>query len=238
MEEVTYIISIGGHLLQRGAKSLENLDLKWYERYAKIIMSIRKMYKVVVVCGGGDLARIEIAEARKAGASKLEQDMIGIKWTHKNADILAKSLGDVASVRYKPEIEIEDILKDLNNNKIPVCGGDKPGHSTDYDAVFITKEIKERTGKDAIFIDVRKHAVYDKDPAIYPDAKKYDELSSGELLELANNLKQEPGTYQIDRDAVEIIHKHKVKTIIIDGYHDPEEIIRAVEGKHNGTVIS
>lgn len=237
MKEIVYVISIGGHLLQRGAKSLEDLELNWYERYAEVIKSIHKNYKVVVVCGGGDLARREIKEAREAGASKVEQDMIGIKWTHKNVDILAESLGDIASLRYRPETEIEDILRDLDKNKIPVCGGDKPGHSTDYDAVFIAKEIKEKKGKKAIFIDVRKSAIHNKDPDRYPDAKKYDKLSFEGLLKLANELKQEPGTYQIDKDAVELMQKHKIKTIIIDG-RDPEEIIRAVEGRHKGTIVS
>jgi len=236
-EEAVFVISIGGHLLQRGAKSLEDLDLKWYEEYARIIKEARKIYKVVVVCGGGDLARVEIKKARDAGANKLEQDMIGIRWTHKNADLLAEKLGDVASIRYRPETEIEGILKDLDEDKIPVCGGDKPGHSTDYDAAFIAKEIKERKGKKAVFIDVRKHPIYDKDPALYPDANKYDRLSSEDLLELAIELEQEPGKYQIDREAVELIQKYKIPTIFINGCDDPEEILHAVEGNHGGTEI-
>jgi uridylate kinase len=36
--------------------------------------------------------------------------------------------------------------------------------------------------------------------------------------------------------ATKLVKKRKIKVIFIDGT-DPEEIIRAVEGKHKGTVI-
>jgi len=36
--------------------------------------------------------------------------------------------------------------------------------------------------------------------------------------------------------ATKLIRKNRIKTVFIDGT-DSEEIIRAVEGKHNGTII-
>jgi len=39
-----------------------------------------------------------------------------------------------------------------------------------------------------------------------------------------------------DLKATRLIKKNKIKTIFIDG-SNPEEILRAVEGKHHGTVV-
>jgi len=48
---------------------------------------------------------------------------------------------------------------------------------------------------------------------------------------------QTPGEYRLfDLPAAKLIKKMKLKTIFIDG-NDPEEIIRAVERDHNGTII-
>ena len=48
---------------------------------------------------------------------------------------------------------------------------------------------------------------------------------------------QIPGEYRLfDLPAAKLIKKIKLKTIFIDG-KDPMEMIRAVTGEHNGTVI-
>jgi len=237
-KEPWYVISIGGHLLHRGAKSVEDLDFTWYKEYARIIKSLHdKGYKFAVVCGGGDICREEIKKAREKGVTdKIKLDMIGVEWTHYNAKKLAEQLKSLSTFYGAPETDIEKIIEDVKKDKIPICGGEKPGHSTDYDTAFIAKSIKER-GIETVFIDARRYPMYDKDPAIYKDAKKLDKVLSSKLLEMAKELKQDPGTYQIDLHAVEVVHKYKIKGILIDGYTNPEEIIRAVEGKHNGTVI-
>ncbi|MEM7821485.1 MAG: hypothetical protein QXX38_01585 [Candidatus Aenigmatarchaeota archaeon] len=239
MSEKNYVISIGGHLLHRGAKSKEELNIKNYEMYAEVIKKIKKRINagIVVVCGGGDICREEMKRAKEMGIKdNVELDMIGIKWTHINAEMLGNAIGEEATIHKKTESEMKEILKNLENGKIPVCGGEKPGHSTDFDAALIAKSIKE-TGKDVVFIDARKYPLYDKDPALFKDAKKLDKISSEKLFELARGSKQDPGTYQIDLGAIEIIHKFKIKTIFIDGFTDPEEIVRAVEGQHSGTEI-
>ena len=76
-------------------------------------------------------------------------------------------------------------------------------------------------------------------PKNHPNAKKIDKLSFTDLEELIKKtVKQAPGEYELfDLKAVKYAAKQKIPLIFIDG-SDPEEIIRAVEGGHSGTVVT
>ncbi len=79
--------------------------------------------------------------------------------------------------------------------------------------------------------------VYSADPDLDPNAKKYDKLTHDEFLKIIEQNPQTPGEYRLfDLKATKLIRKAKIKTVFIDG-NDPEEIVKAVEGKHKGTIV-
>lgn len=226
------VISLGGHLFTKGIKSTKEITADNYKKYADVLKKLRNDgHKIIVVCGGGKFLRNYMKVAKEMGAGKELRDWIGIYFTHINALMLIAALGnDVypVSLRY-----VEDV-KEHFDDKILVFGGFEPGHSTDYDAALFAETI----GADLLINATTIDGVYSSDPKKDFQARKHEKLSFDEFEKIILKNPQEPGEYRLfDLPGVRLVKKAKIKTIIIDGT-DPKEIIRAVEGKHNGTVVS
>jgi len=219
------VISLGGSLLTR------ELTPENFKKYADTLRKLKnKGHKIVVVVGGGKVCREYRDIAKKFTSDNILLDWIGILATHLNAFTLIAALKkDVHPVSLKTVQEVKKNFKD----KILVCGGNVPGSSTGYDAALFAEIIKADLLIKASDID----GVYSADPDIDPDAKKYDRLTHDEFLKIIEQNPQTPGEYRLfDLKAARLIKKNKIKTIFIDGT-DPEEIVRAIEGKHRGTII-
>jgi len=219
------VISLGGSLLTKEFTP-EN-----FKKYADVLKKLKsKGHKIVVVCGGGKVAREYRDIAKKFTKDDVLLDWIGIQATHMNAFTLIAALGKNAyTISLKTAQEVKKNFKD----KILVCGGNIPGSSTGYDAALFAEAIKADLLIKASDVD----GVYSADPDKNPNAKKYDKLTHDEFLKIIERNPQIPGEYRLfDLKATKLIKKNKIKTIFIDG-NDPEEIIKAVEGKHHGTII-
>jgi len=219
------VISLGGSLLTR------ELTPENFKRYANVLKRLKSEgHKLVVVCGGGKVCREYRDVVINLGGDNVLQDWVGIEASHMNAFTLIAALDKDAhpmSLR-----TVEEVKKNFND-KILVCGGNLPGCSTGYDAALFAEAIKADLLIKASDVD----GVYSADPDLDPNAKKYDKLTHDEFLEIIEQNPQTPGEYRLfDLPATKLIKKIKIKTIFIDG-NDPEEIVRAVEGKHHGTVI-
>ena len=219
------VISLGGSLLTR------ELTPENFKKYADTLRKLKnKGHKIVVVVGGGKVCREYRDIAKKFTSDNILLDWIGILATHLNAFTLIAALKkDVHPVSLKTVQEVKKNFKD----KILVCGGNVPGSSTGYDAALFAEIIKA----DLLIKASDVNGVYSADPDIDPDAKKYDRLTHDEFLKIIEQNPQTPGEYRLfDLKAARLIKKNKIKTIFIDGT-DPEEIVRAIEGKHRGTII-
>ena len=219
------VITLGGSLLTKELSS-EN-----FRKYAEVLLKIKeKVERLIVVCGGGKTAREYMKIAREFNPSLTFLDRIGVVATHLNALALISALGEKAHQKVVRSVEeIENIPKE----KIIVCGGNEPGHSTDFDAVLFAEAIRADLLIKATNID----GVYSSDPRKDLNAKKFEKLSYEEFEKIILKNKQEPGKYSLfDLSAIKIIERSKIKLIVING-EDPEEIIRAIEGKHRGTEI-
>lgn len=220
-------ISLGGSLLTK------NQDSQSYIKYANAIRRLKNAgHTMVVVCGGGKLARQYINLSKELGASHKIQDEVGILTTHINALLLISALGKDADSRiHRRGADVKNHL----GERILVGGGHRPGSSTDYRAALFAGAINA----DLIVNVTDFPGVFDKDPKKYPDAKKIDYLNYEQLEEIVRSrFKQSPGDYGLfDLKAVKYAANKKIPVIIIDGT-DPEEIVNAINGKHNGTLIS
>jgi uridylate kinase len=219
-------ISLGGSLLTR-SRDAEN-----YLQYAHVLRKLKdKGHQLVVVCGGGRLAREFIAIASKLGASPRLQDRLGICTTHINALLVIAALGDIADPRiHRRASEVKNHL----DGRILVGGGHLPGSSTDYRTVLFAKAI----GADLIVNATDYGGVFDKDPRTHPEAKQYNQISY-ECLEqiIMSRFEQSPGKYGLfDLKATKLARRLHIPLVFIDGT-DPEEIVRAVEGSYNGTLV-
>jgi uridylate kinase len=219
------VISLGGSLLTKELTS-EN-----FKSYADVLKKLKKRgHKLVVVCGGGKVCREYRDVAKKFTSDNILLDWIGIESSHLNSLTLIAALGnDAHSTSFRT---VQEVTKHFGD-KIVVCGGNIPGSSTGYDAALFAEAIKA----DLLIKASDINGVYSADPDKDPNAKKFDSLTHDEFLKIIEQNPQTPGEYRLfDLKATKLIKKNKIKTIFIDG-NDPEEIIRTVEGKHNGTVI-
>ena len=220
-------ISLGGSLLTRSS------SVELFHDYAEALRDLKtRGHIIVVVCGGGRTARQFISFGKELNATNDVLDRLGILATHLNALYMISALGADADKRvHRRGGEVRDHLSD----KILVGGGDLPKSSTDYRAALFAGAIDA----DLIINATDYAGVYDKDPRKHVDAKKYDHLTYKELeMIVKNRFKQEPGDYGLfDLKALRFAAKRKIPVAIIDGTN-PAELLYAVEGRINGTLIT
>jgi uridylate kinase len=227
-------ISLGGSLLT-GDKGdpTPTLSPEPYRAYAAVLRRLHaEGHSLMVVCGGGKPARHYLRVAKELDAPRAIQDMLGVKATHVNALLLTAALGDAADQTrvYMRATE----LRHRQQGKILVGGGYRPASSTDYRAVLLARGL----GSDAVINATDVPGVYDANPKTSPHAKKLDRITHAQLERIIKDTtRQAPGEYGLfDRKAVKLAARISMPLIFIDG-RDPEEIRRAIEGGHSGTVV-
>lgn len=212
----------------------KELTAEHFKKYINVVKKLSERHKLIVVIGGGKVCREYQKIGKELGAGNDERDFIGVVATHLNASTFASGLRNKGYlVKWK---SLKDTVKEIKKNfgrKIIICGGYDIGTSSDYDAAYLAKLVKA----DLLINASNVSGVYSEDPKVNPNAKKFDKLSHGEFLMILQKNLQVPGEYRLfDLKAAELIKRFKIKTILIDG-NNPEEIIKAVEGQHNGTVV-
>ncbi len=202
---------------------------KHVETYRELIS---KGYKIILVAGGGRVARKYIELAEKLGVeSNYWLDELGINAARLNALLLIPLLQPHVYpkvIKYLDEVPVA-----LKNSNIVVMGGLIPGQSTAAVAV----EAAEATGSKLLIDFTVVDKVYDKDPSKYPDAKPIDEINATDLLRILSSQESKPGKYElIDRRALEIAVRSRIKIIVLS-YKYPEKIHNVLRGENPGTII-
>jgi uridylate kinase len=160
------IISLGGSLIV--PDEIDTVFLKSFLDFIK--EEVREGKKYIIITGGGKVCRRYQKAGMDLGANDIEEsDWIGIHVTRMNANFLRILLKDLVheDVVINP-FEVGEVKK-----PIIVAAGWKPGWSTDYDAVEMAKIFNAKKIANLSNIDY----AYDKDPKIYPDAKKIEQIS-------------------------------------------------------------
>lgn len=154
------VISLGGSVIVP-----DDIDFRYLKEFKELIMDfIKKGYKFVIFCGGGQICRNYQEAAKKLGVEDEDLDWIGISVTKLNAD-LVRSVFNLDGFQSDPnKIELKDVV---------VMSGWKPGSSTDYDSVIVAKKINA----DMIVNITDVRYVYDKDPGKFQDAKPLKNVS-------------------------------------------------------------
>ncbi|MEM1556634.1 MAG: UMP kinase [Candidatus Bathyarchaeia archaeon] len=221
------VIKIGGSVIA----SPPNPNL--IRRYVDMVLDLkRRGHMIVLVIGGGKLAREFIDLARSLGLSEQEQDELAISVSRLFAQTFSMKLGGY-KWRKVPST-IEEAVKILNEEGIVVMGGIKPGMTTDAVAALMASEI----GADLIIKATDQEGIFTKDPKKYPDAKKLDEMSFDDLERILGEGKHEAGIHRIiDSEAIRILKEKHIKTIVVNGFN-PENILLAINGMRVGTIIT
>ena len=201
-------------------------------RYTDLLKNLKEGgHEVVVIVGGGSIARDFIELARKIGLSERDQDNLAISVSRLFAQLMARKLGAPGSRRVPTSIR--QVVQLLGETKIVVMGGLRPGMTTDAVAAMIA----ERVGADLLIKATDQDGIYTKDPKKYADAKKIDQLSFDDLWGLFEEDKHRAGIHQIlDPEAVRVLHRSRTRTVVVNGFR-PENVLLAVGGERVGTLI-
>ena len=188
--------------------------------------------EIAIVVGGGNFWR-----GRTSGdMDRTRADHMGMLATTINSLALCDALEQLGvTARVQTAIEMRQIAEPYIRNKamrhlekgrvvIFGCGTGNPFFSTDTAAALRGAEI----GADVIFKATNVDGVYDSDPKTNPNAKKYDTLTHHEVL--AKEL------HVMDSTAASLCMDNGIQ-ILVFNLNDPQNIVSAVLGNHNGTLV-
>jgi uridylate kinase len=222
----TIVVALGGSIVHP-----DEIDTKFLKDFKKFLAPfLQRGVKFVFVIGGGSLARRFQDAAHKV--SKLtddDKDWIGIHATRLNAHLLRTIFRDIA------DPVIIDARGKVSKLKYPVtiAAGWRPGWSTDYVAMRLAADF----GIPETIIAGKPSHVYEKDPAKYPRAKKFDEISWKAYRKLVP-AKWNPGLHApVDPIAAALGDKEGVKAIIVDGRDMKNFRALLNGGEFKGTII-
>ena len=226
------LLKISGEALA-GAQGF-GIDEETVNNISEYIKKIVDMgVKVSIVVGGGNIWRGRSSE----NMDRTRADHMGMLATAINSLALCSSLEAIGvETRVETAIEMRQIAepyirgrakRHLEKNRVVIfgCGTGNPFMSTDTAAALRAVEMDV----DVILLAKKVDAVYDSDPNVNPNAKRYTNLSFSDIL--SQNL----GV--MDSTAASLCRDNNMP-ILVFGLNDPENIVRAVKGDKVGTLVN
>ena len=201
------------------------------EEYVKLFKGLVDEHKLVIVTGGGRIARYYIRAAREMDVPESLCDHLGILASRLNARLLVDGLGEYAF----PQVptSIDELKHYFASGKIVGMGGLTPGHSTNAVAAIAAETIMADLFVNATDVD----GVYTSDPSKDTKATKLDEVTVDELSNILSKTEITAGAYELmDPLAIRIIQRSRIPTTILDG-RTPTNVLKALQNEHAGTRI-
>ncbi|MBR6500496.1 MAG: UMP kinase, partial [Firmicutes bacterium] len=188
--------------------------------------------EVAVVVGGGNFWRGRTSKAMDRATA----DYMGMLATVINSLALQSAFENMGiPTRVQTAIEMREVaepyirrraMHHLEKGYVVIFGAGtgNPFFSTDTTAALRAAEIEA----DVILLAKKVDAVYDSDPNINPDAKKFSKLTHMDLLEM--------GLGVMDSTAASLCMDNHIP-IHVFGLDEPENVIKAAYGEEIGTII-
>jgi uridylate kinase len=220
------IFRIGGSVVA----SPVNTDLMG--KYVEVLKSLKQQgHEVVVVVGGGSLAREFITIAKNLGLEMQAQDEVAISCSRLFAQLFASKFGELGCG--KVVVTLDEAAVCLSEGKIAIMGGLKPGITTDTVAALVA----ERVDADLLVKGTDQEGIYDKDPRKFKNAIKLDHLRFDELQGVLAETEHKAGIHQIiDPEAVKVLRRKRVRLVVVNGFK-PENFLLVVKGEKVGTIV-
>ena len=181
------LLKLSGEVL--AGKQEFGIDPQMASQLALEIKSIHELnVSIGLIIGAGNIFRG--MEAATKGMERVTGDYLGMLATIMNAISLQDALEkEDVETRTLSAITVSQIaepyirrraLRHLDKNRVVIVAGGtgNPYFTTDTAAALRAKELKANVLLKGTKVD----GVYDKDPVLYSDAKKYNEISYSEVL--------------------------------------------------------
>lgn len=226
------VLKLSGEVLANGKEGI--YDMNFVDEVAKNIKAaVDEGYQIGLVVGAGNIWR----GRQGVDMDRIDADRMGMLATVINAicmkDAIKRAGGDaiaMTSVPMEPFAErysSERAVEALESGKVVVFGAGLgiPFLSTDTTGAVRSAEIQA----DAMLMAKNVDYIYTDDPRKNPDAKKLETVKASEVL--AMNLKA------LDATATAFCLSTGMP-IKVFGLTEPGDILRAIRGKVDGTIIT
>jgi uridylate kinase len=202
------------------------------QKYIEILKGLKiQGHEIVVVVGGGSLAREFIGIAKTLGLEMRDQDEIAISVSRLFAQLFVKKFSDLGCGNVA--LTLDEAASCLKGGQIAVLGGLKPGITTDAVAALVA----ERISADLLVKGTDQDGIYNKDPRKFTDAAKLDRISFDDLEGVLSESVHKAGIHQIvDPEAVKIMKRKHVKFVVVNGFN-PENIVAVLKNDKIGTIV-
>lgn len=226
------VLKLSGEALAGSEKT--SIDNEVIKSIAKRVKTITEMgVEVGIVVGGGNFWR----GRDSLNIQRATSDYMGMLGTVMNALALQDALEKMdVLTRVQTSIEMRAVaepyirrraIRQLEKKMVVIfaAGTGNPYFSTDTTAALRAAEINA----EAILLAKKGvDGIYDSDPKINKDAKKFDKLSYLDIL--SKNLKI------MDATATSLCMDNNIPLVVF-GIDDPDNIVRVVEGERIGTIV-
>lgn len=188
--------------------------------------------QVAIVVGGGNFWRGKYGEQMV----RTTADYMGMLATTMNGLAIQDAIEKRGmEARVQTAIEMRQIaepfiqrraMRHLDKDRILIfsCGTGSPYFSTDTAASLRAAEI----GAEVILVAKTIDGVYNADPKVDPNAKKFDHITYQQILE--ENLKV------MDSTAISLCKDNNIPLVVF-AMSNPENIVKAVSGENIGTKV-
>lgn len=223
------LVKLSGEAMQ-GKDGIIDFDM--LEGVAKVLKQcVDEGVQVAVVVGAGNIWRgarqgknMNRCLADHMGMLATVINSLAIKNAVINAGCKATVMTPVDMTEFAERYSDERAIERLEDGYVTIfgCGTGNPFFSTDTGAVLRAAEIKA----DIVLMAKNIDGIYDKDPAKYTDAKKYDKISYAEILD------KKLAAY--DLTATAFCAANSIRTYAF-ALKDPNNILRVIHGECIGT---
>ena len=224
----TVVISVGGSLLVP-----DNIDISFIRRLKEIVKTLLgEGIRVALTIGGGKTARTYQSALKEfEEVTKEDLDWVGIKALLLNAEFVLRAFSDLSP--YPRVLEKPEDFHPSSKEGLFIIGAHKPGFSSDMDAVLFAKFL----GAEEIINFSNIEYVYDSDPRVNPNAKKFEHLTWESYRSLIPK-EWTPGlSVPFDPVASEYAHRLGLKVVVLGA--SLENLRNYLQGgSYRGTVIS
>ena len=237
MAETNYqrvVLKISGEgFCKPGGKGIDGEELELLAR--EIASAADQNAEVAVVVGGGNIIR-GAALAREGRVTQATADYMGMLGTVINALALKEMLEQLGrESRVLSAINLTAVaepfirgraIRHLEKGRVVIfaAGTGNPFFTTDTAAALRAVEI----GADALIKATKVDGVYDKDPMVHDDAKRFERLTYEDAMSLQLGV--------MDFSAFDLCKAHHIP-IVVFNLKTPGHIAEVVDGRPHGTVI-
>jgi len=229
MPDSVTVISLGGSII--APKGVDTVFLKGFLGLVEDHLAADPRGKLIIVCGGGGLARDYQAALREVrpDAPGDDLDWVGVAATRVNGELVRRMLRAWC---------VEDLVLDptavsVFAGRVLVAAGWKPGFSSDNDAVILAQRFSART-----LVNLSNIArVYTDDPRTNPAARPVDALSWKEMLRIAGEDWTPGKNTPFDPTAAKAAAQSHLRVIFAEG-RNLQNLARILAGQDfSGTTI-